>query len=114
KQDKRIWSVYKSGEDIRRGYERAESQREGETNYAAPAGKKINGVAYRLLNTVKAGNKEDFMDSLFRLHMSVGRPVNSVFLDALHEKKLDFASVGTAFIAGLLSSDRKKGRENDQ
>ncbi|OUM88538.1 MAG: type I-B CRISPR-associated protein Cas8b1/Cst1 [Bacillus thermozeamaize] len=110
-QDKLVYSLYRSGREIRQVYEQAERTRgEGEP-YAASASKKITGLAYRLLNAVKSGNQKAFMDSLFRLHMSVDKPINPVFLNALHEKDVDFATVGNAFVAGLLSTDFGKEGE---
>lgn len=119
KQDNYIYSVYYSGREIREAFKNAMRGREEGAPYAASVEKRINGLAYRLLNTVKAGNKKEFMDSLFRLHMPIGKPVNSVFLNVLHEQELDFASVGTAFIAGLLSKsssnyDLDKGEKIDE
>ncbi len=114
KQDRLIQSIYNSGMEIRRNFEEVEASKGEEEPYIASAGKKISGIAYRLLNTVKAGSKKEFMDSLFRLHMSIDKPINYVFLNALHEKELDFASVGSAFIAGLLSGESKDKKLNKE
>jgi CRISPR-associated protein Cst1 len=119
KQDRMIWSVYKSGQEVRKTFELAEQGREEGAPHASSAGKKINGLAYRLLNTIKANNKKEFMDSLFRLYMPINKPVNPVFLNVLHEEQLDFCSVGTAFVAGLLSGgqqsdDQDKGENRNE
>lgn len=103
--DKLIYSLYRSGQEIRQIFEQEDRTRGMSETYAASASKKIAGLAYRLLNAVKSGNHKAFMDSLFRMHMSLNKPINPVFLNALHEKDVDFATVGNAFIAGLLSVD---------
>lgn len=65
---------------------------------------KLNGIAYRLLNTSKVRNKKDFMDIILRLFMSCEKPiVPTVFLDVMEEKELDFESIAYAFISGLIS-----------
>lgn len=107
-QDRLIYAVYSNGREIREAYAKAEKMRDESEPYASSAVKKVTGIAYRLLNTVKAGNKREFMDAVFRLHMPLEKPVSPVFLNVLHERKLDFASVGTAFIAGLLSIDKEE------
>ncbi|MCR8743766.1 type I-B CRISPR-associated protein Cas8b1/Cst1 [Romboutsia lituseburensis] len=64
---------------------------------------KIDGIAYRLLNTAKVRNKKDFMDIILRLFMSCEKSVPTVFLDVMAEKELDFESIAYAFISGLIS-----------
>ena len=64
---------------------------------------KINGIAYRLLNTAKVRNKKDFMDIVLRLFMNCEKSVPTIFLDVMAEKELDFESIAYAFISGLIS-----------
>lgn len=64
---------------------------------------KIDGIAYRLLNTAKVRNKKDFMDIILRLFMSCEKSIPTVFLDVMAEKELDFESIAYAFISGLIS-----------
>lgn len=64
---------------------------------------KINGIAYKLLNAIKVGNKKDFMDTVLRIFMSAEKSVPSVFIEIMSEKDLDFESIGHAFITGLIS-----------
>lgn len=74
---------------------------------------KLDGIAYRLLNTAKVRNKKDFMDTILRLFMSSEKKgkdgkmhsmsVPMVFLDVMAEKELDFESIAYAFISGLIS-----------
>jgi len=64
---------------------------------------KLDGIAYRLLNTAKVRNKKDFMDIILRLFMSSEKSVPALFLDVMAEKELDFESIAYAFISGLIS-----------
>lgn len=72
---------------------------------------KIDGVAYRLLNTAKVRNKKDFMDIVLRLFMSSEKSVPTVFLDVMAEKELDFESIAYAFISGLISEKYESNKE---
>ncbi|PBH11388.1 type I-B CRISPR-associated protein Cas8b1/Cst1 [Clostridioides difficile] len=64
---------------------------------------KIGGVSYKLLNSVKVGNKSDFMDTIIRVFMSAEKQMPAFILDIEIEKDLDFESIGHAFISGLIS-----------
>ncbi|MCJ0225268.1 type I-B CRISPR-associated protein Cas8b1/Cst1 [Clostridioides difficile] len=64
---------------------------------------KIDGVSYKLLNSVKVGNKSDFMDTIIRVFMSAEKQIPAFILDIEIEKDLDFESIGHAFISGLIS-----------
>lgn len=64
---------------------------------------KIDGVIYKLLNSVKVGNKSDFMDTIIRIFMSAEKQIPDFVLDIEIEKDLDFESIGHAFISGLIS-----------
>ncbi len=105
KEDKKVYVVFREGQKIRENYLRASDNRatSSDGEYTASGDKKIYSIAYRLLNATKAGNKEGFMDTLFRIHMTAGEQVSSIFLNALHEKDLKFETVASAFISGLLS-----------
>jgi CRISPR-associated protein Cst1 len=104
--DKAISYVYYRGVELRKEMvnERASSQ-EGEP-YRASGRKKIEGIAYRLLNAAKAGNKNAFMDTIFRIHMAAGLEVPSIFIDSFKEDGLDFETISSAFIAGLLGQEQ--------
>ncbi|MBS2769938.1 type I-B CRISPR-associated protein Cas8b1/Cst1 [Anoxybacillus rupiensis] len=101
--DKRVSALFLQGKEIRE----AMIQSSG-------SDKKVTSIAYRLLNAAKAGNKKSFMDTLFRVYMSVDRPIAPIFLNALHERDLDFATVANAFISGLLAGQYKEEQEEVQ
>jgi CRISPR-associated protein Cst1 len=114
KQDNRVAAFFNSGRDIRRAFEQAGKAGESEDTYSASAGKKVTGIAYRLLNATKAGNKDSFMDTLLRVYMSVDKPIPTVFLHAMHEREMDFATAANAFIAGMLSSENEKQKDGEE
>ena len=92
---KKLWVAYSSGKEMS-----LILRSRGEEN-------KIRGIAYRLSNAVKTGNKNLFMDTLIRLCMSLGKQVPSVFIESL-SGKLGFESVAHSFIAGLVSTEESE------
>lgn len=111
KRDKKISVAFFQGKELR---QTIISGREGASEiYRAGGDKKVQAIAYRLLNAAKSGNKQSFMDSLFRLHISAGKNVSPIFVEGLKEQGLDFETIAGAFIAGLLSSEMKDKQEGD-
>ncbi|CAM2995256.1 hypothetical protein PASE110613_11285 [Paenibacillus sediminis] len=117
--DKTISHVYYQGVTLRQYMGGNRRTEDGET-YRASNRKKIESIAYRLLNATKAGNKAEFMDTLFRVYMSANTSkkedgkdltISSVFLDSFKENGLDFETIASAFIAGLLGQDESKKEE---
>lgn len=100
KTDKRVGALFMQGREIREAIMRSSGSE-----------KKVTSIAYRLLNAAKAGNRKNFMDTLLRIYMSADRPISPIFLNALHERDLDFATVANAFIAGLLANQYKEEEE---
>ncbi|MBS5909962.1 MAG: type I-B CRISPR-associated protein Cas8b1/Cst1 [Paenibacillus macerans] len=126
--DKKIYHVYSEGVTLRKRLisTRPTEEVEGE-EYRATGRKKLEGWAYRLLNSAKSNNKAEFMDTVFRLYLtantsgarqngrygSVG--VSSIFLDGFkQEDGLDFDSIATAFIAGLLGQDSPSSQSTEE
>lgn len=107
KQDGKIHFIYKRGAELRQTMTKARSGGE-EGPYRASGRKKIEGIAYRLLNAVKAGNKNAFMDTLFRVYMAADLAIPSVFTESYKEEGLDFETIASAFIAGLLGGEQKE------
>ncbi len=112
-EDKKVYVIFKQGQEIRNKLiaERESQAAKASGEYKAGGSKKVNAIAYRLLNAAKAGNEKSFMDTLFRIHMAAEKEVSPIFLNALHEKDLKFETVSSAFIAGLLSAGYKKDTE---
>lgn len=72
---------------------------------------KLNGYSYKILNSIKAGDKKQFMDSIIRIHMAMGKDVSPIFLEVMKESDLDLETVGSSFIAGLVSNKYEKKEE---
>jgi len=75
--------------------------------------KKTQGIAYRLLNAVRSNDKNTFMDTVMRTYISCDLEIPGILLEALHENKLDFATVGNAWIAGLISKANERNGGED-
>lgn len=100
--DKKLKVVRYAGENIREKYIKANSKN------------KLGGIAYRLLNTAKVGNKKDFMDTVLRVFVSAEEDVPLVFLDIMAEKELNFEDIAYAFISGLVSDKYDPNKENNK
>lgn len=111
---KSIHYLYFEGKKVRDKLIRVSVQRGESAGYASGGDKRATGIAYRLLNAAKAGNKKQFLDTVIRLYLQVDLPIPQSFLNVLHEKKLDFPSVAGAFITGLLSGDKSDGDSDKQ
>ncbi len=73
---------------------------------------KIDGYTYKMLNSIKAGNKKQFMDIVIRIHMSMGKDVSPIFIEAMQTEGLDFESIAHSFLAGLISNKYDKKDED--
>ena len=72
---------------------------------------KIDGYTYKMLNSIKAGNKKEFMDVVIRIHMSMGKDISPIFLEVMQDTDLDFESIGHSFVSGLISNKFEKKDE---
>ncbi|MDY7220841.1 type I-B CRISPR-associated protein Cas8b1/Cst1 [Halalkalibacterium halodurans] len=109
--DKDIKSINSAGAKLRHQYVRAAKSTEEKDVYKASGQKKLESIAYRLLNSVKAGNRHAFMDTVFRMYMGTGLTIPTIFTDINKEQGLDFETIASAFITGLLAEDRSNSKE---
>ena len=72
---------------------------------------KLGGYTYRMLNSIKTGNKKEFMDIVIRIHMSLGKDVSPIFIETMQDTDLDFESIGHSFLSGLISNKYEKKAE---
>ncbi|SCG82198.1 hypothetical protein DW1_0588 [Proteiniborus sp. DW1] len=72
---------------------------------------KLNGIAYRLLNSLKTNNKDSFMDTLLNCYLYVKSPVPKVFLEVFSSDE-DFKTIGYAFVAGLIEGKKENINDN--
>lgn len=68
---------------------------------ATDSANKINSIGYKMLNAVKVGDKEEFLDNLIRTCMSIQKPIPDFFLNVLTEQRADFKDIALAFICGF-------------
>lgn len=74
---------------------------------------KLGGYTYKMLNSIKSGNKKEFMDIVIRIHMSMGKDVSPIFLEVMKDSELDFESIGHSFLAGLISNKYEKNNSEE-
>lgn len=101
KNDKKLLVLYNLGIQIHE-----ELKGKGEEN-------KLNGYTYRMLNSIKVGNKSEFMDVVIRLHMFMEKDISPIFLEVMQDTDLDFESIGHSFMSGLISNRYKKEKEEE-
>ncbi|OEH84880.1 hypothetical protein BHU72_06710 [Desulfuribacillus stibiiarsenatis] len=117
KDDKLITAIYFHGVELREALFQDKGSNE-EGVYRASGRKKMEGIAYRLINAIKAGNKQAFMDTIFRLYIGAkDLRVPSFFVNAFKEDGLEFETIGSAFVAGMLGQEisrkEKEGAVNN-
>lgn len=106
-ESKHIWHVYHLGNDLRIRL----------TKSAAPKpdvpSKKINGLAYRLLNAVRSGDQGTFLNVLLRIYIAAEAPVPKSLVGAL-ENDEKFQVIGLSYINGLLGEPMDRTHEEKQ
>jgi len=102
KNDAKLKVLYKLGIQMHEDLKRT-----GEEN-------KIDGYTYKMLNSIKAGNKKQFMDIVIRIHMSMGKDVSPIFIETMQTEGLDFESIAHSFLAGLISNKYEKKDEDGE
>lgn len=99
KYNEKLYVLYNIGVQIHEDLKRTDSDN------------KIDSYVYKLLNSVKAGNKKEFMDTIIRIHMAMGKDVSPIFIEAMQSDGLDFESIGHSFLSGLISNKYEKKEE---
>ena len=99
KNNDKLYVIYNLGVQIH-----SELKNKGEDN-------KLDGYTYKMLNSIKAENKKEFMDIVIRLHMAMGKDVSPIFIETMQTTGLDFESIGHSFLAGLISNKYEKKEE---
>ncbi|PRR80314.1 hypothetical protein CLLU_33520 [Clostridium luticellarii] len=99
---KKLFFIYKSGQDINKYF----TEHSGEN--------KITGIAYKMLNSVKTGNKNDFMDAILRIYMTAQKEVPALFSEVFSDEDSEFEAVAQTFVSGLISKEihKKEGEVN--
>ena len=97
KKSKTVWWIFKEGKRLANNI----------------AENKIQGLAYRLLNATNSRDKKQFMDSLLRIYMGVGKEVPNVLLNVMHEENMAFETVSHSFVSGFISKGDNKNEEEN-
>lgn len=97
--NKKLYVLYNLGIQIHE-----ELKKTGEEN-------KLSGYTYKMLNSIKTGNKKEFMDIVIRIHMSMGKDISPIFIETMQDTDLDFESIGHSFLSGLISNKYEKKGE---
>lgn len=72
--------------------------------------KKINSIAYKMLNALKTNNKHAFMDLVIKSYMYVEKPIPTIFSSNLKRDE-EFKNIGYAFLTGFLGEEFDKKKE---
>lgn len=64
---------------------------------------KLNGIAYRLLNSLKTNNVQMFMDTVLNCYLYTKKPVPMELLGVLKDSDV-FNHIGYAFVASLIGN----------
>ena len=74
---------------------------------AEDADNKLRGYIYKLLNSLKTKNINDFLDVVLRMYVGMGREVPRVMINAFKDEET-FLNLGYAYLMGLKGLDDKK------
>lgn len=96
---KTLFFIYKNGKDINKYFTEHNSEN------------KIVGIAYRMLNSVRTGNKNEFMDAVLRTYMTAQKEVPVIFSKIFSKENSEFESVAQTFVSGLISKETFKKSE---
>jgi CRISPR-associated protein Cst1 len=91
---KTIWHVYHLGNELK-----AELKKRDAEN-------KINSIAFRLLNSIRANDSSTFLNILLRLYMSYEKEVPKVLVNTLDGSE-QFQVIGHSYVNGLLGEPFK-------
>lgn len=97
--DKKLFAIRQLGYSMRKAYES-----KGALN-------KIGGISYRLLNALKTGDTNKFMNTLVNSYMYLNKEIPTVFIEMLSDKDI-FRTIGYAFLLGLQGEDVNSYKKN--
>lgn len=74
---------------------------------------KLPGISYRILNALKTGNRNMFMDVVLNCYLYVGEKVPSVITEVLKDEDEIFSTIGYAFVSGLIEGKKDESTKTD-
>lgn len=112
--DKLVQVIFYKGRALRKALLNEGATVKENKTYKASGKKKLEGIAYRLLNAAKSGNKAAFLDTVFRLYLSSGLEVPQILIEHYKKESLDFETISSVFIAGLLSEEINNKEQKEE
>lgn len=73
---------------------------------------KIPGISYRLLNALKTGNRNMFMDLVLNCYLYVGKEVPGIIAEILRDDDEIFSTIGYGFVSGFIEGERDSKNSN--
>jgi CRISPR-associated protein Cst1 len=98
-EEKSLWAMHKQGQDLLKRLKEGNAEN------------KIQSIAYKLLNALKIGDVNQFMDVMMRVYMAYDLEVPGLLIKALQDKD-NFYLLGYSFLNGLLEKENKLQEEN--
>ncbi|MFN8673045.1 MAG: type I-B CRISPR-associated protein Cas8b1/Cst1 [Candidatus Sericytochromatia bacterium] len=98
-----LWVAYNKGLDFAENLRMLESEN------------KLASISYKLLNSLRIGDVNSYLDVIMRFHIAYSKEVSSIFTKALSNKD-NFYPIGYSFVNGLLGkkyTKEGKGSENN-
>ncbi len=74
---------------------------------------KLNGYTYKMLNAIRVGNKQELMDTIIRIHMSLEKDISPIFIEIMKDTSLGYEAIGQSFLAGLISNKKEEEQVNE-
>ena len=90
--DRELWFIYKKGVELADKLKKSNAEN------------KIQSIAYKLLNALRIGDTNQFMDVLIRTYMAYSEDTPSTFVKAIYDKRI-FYPLGYSFLNGLLGKE---------
>ncbi|MGB4645838.1 MAG: type I-B CRISPR-associated protein Cas8b1/Cst1, partial [Dictyoglomaceae bacterium] len=99
--EEQLWFMFKKGEELAEKLINEEHEN------------KIPSITYKLLSHLRTENVDGFMNLVFRLYLSYGLEIPSLFVKAISEKDV-FLSYGYSFVNGILTRYTSKKKIIDE
>lgn len=87
--EEELWQIFYKGKELSKKLKDAKAEN------------KISSIAYKLLNALKVGDINQFMDTIIRTYMTYEMEIPSIFTKAINDKEI-FYPMGYSFLNGLL------------
>lgn len=75
---------------------------------------KLEGYIYKMLNCIKQGDRNEFMDIVIRLHISIEKSVSPIFIESMKEEGLAFEDIAHSYLSGLVPEKHRKEEEENK